>query len=203
MAVFKFTTPEQLRDMLKNYEGFSWGSMKSKTLLPINKKSRIDKTPAVQVFGEAGITAIGTKHLGVGYDYRTSVLNKREKTEYVNEPENWEPHSLPFGQWYEGSKVIIVHTLKDETKPTYYMRVTYNSANSKNNKSELYLDNGKIPLSKELKARLHEFQAPKKPSKPAEENSQGLEDEDKIEVRTFKLESILELNFGGDTFIRE
>ena len=202
MAVFSFTNAKELRDMIANYEGFSWGTLKSRTALGINKKSRPDKDLAIDVFGPSGITSFGTSYLGVGYDYRTSVLNKRAKQSYVEDAKDWEPNSLPWGHWWNGSKVIIEHTKKGEDEPRYYMRITYNSANSFKNKSELFINDGKTPIPEELKKRIHEFQAPKKPSKPAEDTSQGLDDEDKIEVRVFELNNILELSFGGDTFIK-
>jgi len=202
MAVYTFKTAEELRDMIADFKGFSWGSMKSRTKLGINKKSRIDHSvTAEQFYGPSGITAIGTKYLGIGYDYRTSVVNKRVKVEVEN-AEEWNPQSLPFGQWVEGSKVIIVHTPKDADREHYYLRVTYNSKNSKNNTSELFVNGGKDKLSEEQIKRLNEFMAPKAEPKTAAENSQGLDDEDAITVRTFDLENILELTFGGDTFIK-
>ena len=204
MAQFTFTTEEELRDLIANYEGFSWGSMKTRTEFGTNKKSRLDKTvKADAFFGPSGITAFGTKHCGIGYDYRVSVQNKRAKADYVPVDEEWEPKSLPFGEWWNGSKVIIKHILKNETEPTYYLRVTYNSALSKKNTSELKVNVGLNRLTEIEKKRLHEFLAPKPPVKEASETSQGLEEEDKIEVRTFKLRNILELSFGGDTYIKE
>jgi len=79
--------------------------------------------------------------------------------------------------------------------------VTYNSKNSKSNTSELFV-NGDQKLSDEQIKRLKEFTAPKAEPKTAAENSQGLDDEDAITVRTFDLENILELNFGGNTYIK-
>jgi len=203
MATIKYQTVEELRNKIANFKGFSWGSMKTRTKFGTNKKSRLDKTPTDVMFGPSGITAFGTKYCGIGYDYRTSVNNKREKVNYVSSDEGWEPHSLPFGEWWNGSKVIIKHTLKNDTEPTYYLRVTYNSALSKKNTSELKINEGLNSLNEEQHKRLHEFITPKPPAKPAGENSQGLEEEDKIEVRTFKLENILELTFGGNTYIKE
>ncbi len=202
MAEFTFKTSEELRDMIANYEGFSWGFMKSKTQLGINKKDHSRQIKASEVFGEAGITVMGERHLGVGYDYRTSVQNKRTKMAYVDNTEEWEPKNLTWGHWWNGSKVIIEHIKSGETEPRYYMRVTYNSANSDKNKSELFIDDGKTPLTDELRKRIPEFQAIPKPKKAAAETSQGLDDDDKIEVRVFELTNILELSFGGDTFTK-
>jgi hypothetical protein len=201
MAVYMFKTAEELRDKIADFKGFSWGSMKSRTKLGINKKSRIDHSiTADQFYGPSGITAIGTKYLGIGYDYRTSVVNKRVKIEVEN-AEEWDPQSLPFGRWMEGSKVIIVHKSKDADREHYYLRVTYNSKNSKSNTSELFV-NGDQKLNDEQIKRLSEFTAPKAEPKTAVESSQGLDDEDAITVRTFDLENILELNFGGNTYIK-
>lgn len=195
MAEFKNKTAEELRDMIAHFEGFSWGSMKTRTILKTNKKSRVDKSLASDLFGESGIVALGEKSLGVGYDYRTSVNNQREREEM---DKDFEPSHLPFGKWMNGSKVIIVHTPKDAIKERYYLRVTYNSANP--NKSELRVNNGKDPLGKEQRKRLHEFLPPKRD----DDNTKSPQGTEKaIVVRTFDLNNVLELKFGGDTFIKE
>jgi len=112
MAVIKFKTTEELRDLIADFKGFSWGSMKTKTQLGINKKDHTRTIKSSDVFGEAGITVIGEKFPGIGYDYRTSVLNKRAKMDYVENASDWEPQSLKWGKWWNGSKVIIEHIRK-------------------------------------------------------------------------------------------
>jgi len=177
-----FKNAKELVDAIATFQGYSFAHLKTETELKINKKSRIDKTPAETVFG-GPIMNIANRDVGIGYVYSVSVNNRLEKED--KEPD-FIPQSLPWGQWYNGSKIIIQHGEK------FYLRVTYNTTHKVDKTLTV---NGK-PLTEEQQKKLSEFTSP--PSdKPS---NQGLDNP--VVVQTICIDNITSLKFNGDEWIK-
>lgn len=188
--MYLFKTDQELVEQIKGFNKVQFASMKTSTPLRINKKSYVDKTPAENLYGPAGITVISELNVGVNYPYEKGVNNRREKE---GKEADFEAKELPYGSWMEGSSIII---LNNQGHPQ--LRVQYNTANKA--KRQL-IANGQ-PLTEEQKSRLHEFQGDPAKKKPKEKcsDTQGLDNP--VVVRNFNICNINELHLDGEVYKR-
>lgn len=97
-------------------------------------------------------------------------------------------NELPWGNWFEGSKIIIEHTPKSTGEHGYYLRITYLNINGKHNEKIYHYENGDI-IDERAAEQLDNFlPVPRKST---------------ILVNSVKVAGIVRLNFDGKTYVRK
>lgn len=167
----------------------------------ITVKSRETKQPLNDCFSKpAGRTIVGVIKEAEGIyslnlDYAAKVNRTLDSKGYES---NFEAESLPWGQWVDGSKILIIHNGE------YYARVyemTNNSVADKVKDVTLYklLDNGtEIPFeANELDNLWKNFMPAEKVKKTLNEGSY---DEVKPNVCNYRCSSILSIRIDGTEY---
>ena len=108
--------------------------------------------------------------VGIGYSYKTGVNNRREKEDLEKD---FVPKELPWGEWVEGSNVLITH------KDNMYIRFYTDYANNPIKNQYIDLD-GNLYQYEELKNYLQKKQDNKSqgldnPVKPITINADNVE----------------------------
>jgi hypothetical protein len=171
--MYKITTTELLDKLMAQHKTTFVAVRTAKKEKPL-KKSRVTG----EAF-EGSVISESTYSAGLCYDYETAVNNRRERE---GKEADFHAESLPFGNWYNGSKIIIEHNGK------YYVRLTLN-ANNKPQKH--YYLNGK-PVEFESIADVM--------PKPSGYGSDKQELEKQVKVINVALESIKKINMNGETY---
>jgi hypothetical protein len=128
-------------------------------------------------------------------DYQNKVNTNLDKAGFEK---NFETGSLPWGEWVEGSRTLILH------KGEYYVRMYPNKETFLANLTEakyffVYSDGREVEMTKE------EVEIAKPAFFPVEKEKktllEGSFDEAKPPVNTVKLESIQEIRMNGEVYI--
>lgn len=183
-TVHIFQNDEQLVEAIQGYKGCSMATMETITEPKMNKKSRVDGTPTAEFFNGT-VVCEGRRFVSIGNTYETAVNNRRDKE---GGEKDFEAMELPWGEWYNGSRIILQH------KGSFYLRASYLNANSPKTE-KVYKVNGKV-LTEDQAARLHEFLPPKKGS-----SRQGVENE--VIVNSTKIANVIRLKFDGKVYVRD
>ena len=169
-----FTTNEQLKDLLlKNIEEQECRII-THSIPKCTKKSRSTKELFMDVFSD-DIICVSDRNVIIGANYR-DLLEKH----YGPRSEIEQGFELPWGEWVEGSNVLIFH------KGQYYLRVYMVEKNEEN----FYIYNNGNEIEKDKKERLNEFL-------PTER-----ENDKKVIVNNIKLSSIFRIEFDGSILER-
>lgn len=182
-----FKNDAHLRELICNYKSCSTATVELTTEPKCTVKSRITKEPYEAIFA-GKVFCISRRYVTIGNDYETAVNNRLDKE--GKDVEKFEAMSLPWGQWVEGSKILIEH--KGET----YIRLNYLSANSDKTEKAYYYEDGTM-LDDELVERLKEEFLPVDKG----ETRQGTDNP--VIVITTKLAGITRLKFAGKIYVRE
>lgn len=185
MEIINFKNSIEFVNLVKDFKGYGQISIDVTTKPKLTKKSRKDKTPFNKLF-KGNVVCKSKKFASIGYEYEKSVNNRLEKEE---KEQIFESQSLPWGEWVEGSKIIITHNDK------YYLRISYLNANSKLNINEYQYENGE-KLNEEERERLQEFLPVKKESN----KKQGLENE--IIINNMDINNIDSIRWDNKKYIR-
>jgi hypothetical protein len=135
-----FKTDNELKDLLFNKIEEQECKLTTISYPKCTKKSRLDKELFESVFLNE-IVCINIKNVIVGANYR-DILKK-----YGITTEESEPLELPWGEWVNGTNVLIFH------KDNYYLRI-YN-IDKKGQKHYVYANN--IEIDNNAIKRLDEF----------------------------------------------
>ena len=182
----KFTSSQELSNILKTVKGSSVCTMELTTKVKTNKKGRINKLPFTETF-EGDVFRTYKEYGNFNINYENAVNNQLVRE---NKDNNFVSNSLPWGEWYSPNKVIA-H--KNEFYLRYY---TGMNANSKADKQEIYhYENGQELTALEV-SRLSEYLPPKRTTS----GTQGTTKE--ITPRVVKMNGVNKLTLGGVTYTR-
>lgn len=195
--VVVFNSDKDLVDTIKDFKGYSMASIDMTTVPKCTVKSRLNKDVKYGDVFEGTLMCTSHRYIGIGFDYNTSLNNQVEKAielklektidsalvEEKRETGNIETGELPWGQWFEGSKIIIEH------KGNFYLRLTYLNANGKYSDKIYHYENGD-EISEETALRLDEFLPISKSDSP-------------LIVNSVKIAGIVRVDFGGKTYVRK
>lgn len=158
-------------------------AMNTTTAIKVNKKSRISGIKFEDGF-KGEVFKAATIVANVGISYENTVNNRLVREEKEN---NFSAEALPWGQFWNDSKVIVEH--KGELYLRYYPEM---NAAAKHDKSTLIYADG-TPLTSEEVALLAEYTAA-----PSTSSRQGLDNE--VKVRTIKIANINSFKTNGTTY---
>ena len=178
---------ELLPFLLKCKEVSSVFCMHTKTEAQVNKTSRRDKKLRLEDELRGKVYKFGIKYGNVRGNLAayTNYVNKNRTAEGL--PADFEAKKLPWGQWVNDYGLVI------ENKDTFYLRIYYHNALSRNNRFVYAYEDG-TPLDKVELVLLQDY------LKPVKKDS-GRQGTDRIEVvNTIKLDSILSINVLGKKF---
>lgn len=131
---------------------------------------------------------VNTLNCQINGIYQNAVNNAREKE---GSERTFEAAPLKWGMHVPDSP-FIVHTKKGESKPSFYLqtRVLHSST------PDYYLD-GKFIESLPLRDQVISFI----PGKSQNCETQGVSGENEVIIRTFRLDSIMQMKYRGETYI--
>lgn len=169
-----FSTDEELKDLLLNNMEEQECKLTTISYPKCTKKSRLDKESFEDVFTDQ-IICVSIRNVIIGANYR-ELLKRYGTGDMGSEGEESKPMELPWGEWVNGTNVLIQH------KDNYYLRVYGVDKNCK----KWYIYSNGNDIEKENFKRLDEFL-------PLERENDG---EQKVIVNNIKLSNIkvLELN---------
>ena len=131
-------------------------------------------------------------NVAIGYSYENTIKNRLERA--GSENTDFKSEAPKGRHWVEGYENILLQSNKDDTQ--YYLRTTMR----KNTKASVtYLVDNRPATDEEI----NEFKAffPKS-STSNKQTEAGLQDEEQVVVRDYKLESIQSLTLGNLNYLR-
>lgn len=131
-AVVVFKDDKHLAELIKGFAGYSMATLDLTTVCKCTVKSRKNKEIKYGDVFEGTLMCSKHQYIGIGYEYRKSLNNRLEK----QGEQAVETGELPWGQWHEGSKIVIEH------KGNFYLRITYLNANEKYSSKIYHYENG-------------------------------------------------------------
>ena len=188
-----FNDGEHLAQLLKDFNGYSQFTLVTITEPNVTKKARgninpDDKGRPFADFFKGTIYKTAKRYASLGYNYEKSVTNRLAKEGKDEASEEFEAMPLPWGAWWDGSKVVLIH------KDVFYIRITYLNANGAATKYIYHYDDGEEITGDLLEILKKDFLDLKKSS-----SRQGTDDE--IIVNSIKAENIMEMRVGGKRLV--
>lgn len=191
--VVVFNDGDHLAQILKDFKGYSQFTLVTITEPNCTKKARGNVNPAdkgrpFSDFFKGKIYKTAKRYASLGYDYEKSVQNRLAKEGKDDAAAEFEGQSLPWGDWWDGSKVVLKHHDK------FYIRITYLNANGAATKYIYHYDDGDEITGDDLEILKKDFLPLKK-----SDSRQGTDDE--IMVNSIKAENIMEMRVGGKRLV--
>jgi len=121
-----------LTELLNSISGAKICSLRTKTALKANKKSRTDGTPFPY---SQGISKISVRNVIIGSDYSSSINGRLAKE---NKVADFVPENLWGGSGRRISKFLVQHT---ESKKEYLSVLPITDSENKNLSKNIYIDN--------------------------------------------------------------
>jgi len=175
-----FNDGKHLAEILKDFNGYSQFTLVTITEPKCTVKSRGIKSEKGTPFGQlfkGKIFKTAKRYASLGYDYEKSVNARLEKE---GKESDFDARSLPWGEWWDGSKVVLVH------KDQFYIRITYLNANGAASKYIYHYDDGEEITGELLEILKKDFLPPDK-----SRTRQGTDDA--VVVNSIRAENIMEM----------
>lgn len=153
-------------------------------------KSRVTSIPFIEQFGSSLILKWSEQTVQINTIYENSVNNRREKEGLEAD---FKAKELPFGEYVEGSRILIKHEKDGET--VYYVRVYLTNSNL-GTKVKFTNAQGKELSDKLVKIFKEEFMSIKKETV----KSQGLDYKEASKPVTYSFDSIKQINMNGSEY---
>lgn len=188
--VIIFENDNELAGMISDYRGCSQATVEMTTQPKFNKKSRTTKEPFEQVF-KGNVVCTSVRYVSIGNDYAKTVQNRLLKEGKITSEQvtDFDTGSLPWGEWVEGSKILITH------KEQLYLRLSYLNANGYKSEKIYHYENGKELNDDEIE-RLSEFL-------PVENDNNKYGLDQPVIVNTVKLSGFTAVRFDNKVFVRK
>ena len=180
-----YNNGNELADLLTNYKGSSQFSLVTVTVPRQNKKSRgviTDKGTLFSDLFKGLVYKTAKRHATIGVSYQNAV-NGRLKKEDQPDAGEFQAEGLPFGEWREGSKVVI------DYNGVPYIRVTYLNANK--GESVYHYADGEQISGNDLEILKADFLPEVKT-----DTRQGTDNP--VKVNSIKAENIMGLSIDGE-----
>jgi hypothetical protein len=188
--VIVFNNDQELCEYIRNYKGCSMLTLESTVIYKHNVKSYSDKTPFSVAFPKGEIFCTKREYVLFGNANYGRSVNKQRVREGL-EPD-FEPKELPYGEWLEGSSVVIVS--KGEYQLRYYPSLNPNYQYSE---KVYHYENGDELTDEEKNLFWTEYNPPKKGAGYYQGVQKG------VEVRNVKFAGITRLVFAGKIYVRK
>ena len=183
-----FNDGKHLAQILKDFKGFSQFTLITVTQATCNKKARgkvAEKNVPFDDIFKGKIMKTAKRYASLGYDYEKSVNTRLGKED---KEKDFEAHPLPWGNWWEDSKVVLIH------KDTLYIRITYLNANGKASKEIYHYEDGEEITGDDLDILKLDFLPVK-----SDRSRQGTDNE--VIINSIKAENIMEMRVGGKRLV--